>query len=185
MKTEEDHKHIMVTHVNVRVSLVFLLIKLVLLDVVAGVLVLLFFGVLSFALIPEDVRLLIFSNNVGFFILLVAAKIILTIFLVVQWINEYYEITPTKIIYRRGIIWRREDAYNVNQIRSIGVRQSIFGRVFNYGTLFIYDRGVYKYYYFNDLHNPLRYLDILHNILPDADIEKEVIREHIRDTEAE
>ena len=69
--SESKKEMISVTHVNVRVSLVFLLLKLVLLDVLAGVLVLLFFGVLSFGFIPEDFRLLIFSNNVGFFILLV------------------------------------------------------------------------------------------------------------------
>lgn len=184
VKEEENHKHIKVSHVNVRVSLVFLLLKLVLLDVIAGVLVLLFFGVLSFSFIPEDLRLLVFSNNVWFFVLLVIAKIVLTVFVVLQWINEYYEITPIKIFYRRGIIWRKEDIYDLALVRSIGIRQGIFGRIFNYGTLFIYDRGVYKYYYFSDIHNPLRYLDVLHHLLPAVDIEKDVIREHIRDTEA-
>lgn len=184
-KSQEPRKHIVVSHVNVRVSLVFLAVKLVLLDVFAGIFVLLFFGVLSFDFIPQDVRLLIFSNNVGFFILLVVGKILLTIFVVVQWINEYYEITPTKIIHRRGIIWRKEDIYELALVRSIGIKQSLMGRIFNYGTLFIYDRGVYKYYNFNDLHNPLRYLDVLHRLLPDVDIEKDVIREHIHDTETE
>lgn len=185
VKAEENHKYIKVSHVNVRVSLVFLLLKLILLDVVAGVLVLLLFGALSFALIPQELRLLILSNNVGFFILLVVTKIILTIFLVIQWINEYYEITPTKIFHRRGIIWRKEDIYNLAQVRSIGIKQGLFGRIFNFGSLFIYDRGVYKYYYFNDLHNPIRYLDVLHSLRPDVDIEKEIIREHFRDPKAQ
>ena len=180
---DKDEKKIVVTHLNVRVSIVFLMLKLITLDILATFAVLLFFGTLSFDWLSEETWRFIFSKNVGFFITLAAVKILLTLFVVLQWINEYYEITPTKIIYRRGIIWRKEDTYGLSRINAIGVQQGIFGRIFNYGTLFIYDVGVFKYYYLNYVHNPLRYLDVLHNLLPNADIEKEVIREHIRDVE--
>lgn len=180
---EKKNETISVTHVNVRTSIVFLLFKLVLLDILASVLAMLFFGALSFTQLPSEVRLFIFSQNIAYFVILAIVKIILTIFLVMQWLNEYYEITPTKIYYKRGIIWRREDTYELKNVRSIGIKQGVFGRVFSFGTLFFYDRGVYKYYYLNDIHNPLRYLNILHRLLPDTTIEKDVIREHVRDAE--
>lgn len=178
---EKKSETISVTHVNVRISIVFLLFKLVLLDMLAAVLAMLFFGALSFAQLPDEVRLFIFSQNIAFFVMLAIVKIILTVFLVMQWLNEYYEITPTKIYYRRGIIWRKEDVYEFKSIRSIGLKQGIIGRIFSFGTLNFYSRSVYKYYYLNDIHNPLRYLDILHRLLPDVDVEKEVIREHVRE----
>ena len=182
---DKDEKKIVVTHINVRVSIVFLLLKLIALDILATVGVLFFFGVLSIEQLPHETWWFIFSNNVGFFITLATVKILLTLFVVLQWLNEYYEITPTSILYRRGILWRRDDTYNLAKVNALGIQQGIFGKIFNYGTIFFYDVGVFKYYNLNYIHNPLRYLNILHSILPDVDIEKEVVREHVRDVEAE
>lgn len=183
LSSHEDRKRetFPVTHVNVRVSIVLMLLKLILLDIFTTLVALGFFGTLSFAQLPTEARLVVVSQYISYFVILALVKIALTLFVVLQWINEYYEITPTKIIYRRGIIWRKEDIYGLSRINAIGIQQGIFGRIFNYGTLFIYDVGVFKYYYLDYIHNPLRYLDVLHNLLPNADIEKEIIREHIRD----
>ena len=174
-----------VTHVNVRISIVFLITKLLILDIIATFTALLFFGALSLPLFSQETRMFIFSYNIGYFLILAAIKIILTLYIVLQWINEYYEITPERIVYRRGIIWRKVDEYDFVHIRSLGIEQGLFGRVFNFGSLRVFDRGVYKYYYLNYLHNPLLYFDLLRQLLPEADIEKEVVREHVRDVEAE
>jgi len=180
-----QEKKIIVTHVNVRKSIIFLITKLVALDILVTFVVLIFFSPLLVPLSME-IKTQIISYNILYFGLLLFGKILLTLFIVLEWLNEYYEITPTKIFYRRGIIWRKEDTYNLfwdksTRITSIGIQQDFLGRIFNYGTLFFYDRGVYKYYYLHYIHNPLRYLEILHHLLPDADIEKELIREHVRD----
>lgn len=186
----EDEKKIIVTHVNVRQSIVFLITKLMVLDILATFVVLIFFSPLIVPLSTE-IKTQIISYNILYFGLLLFGKIMLTLFIVLAWLNEYYEITPTKIFYRRGIIWRKEDTYDLSRdksskttsITSIGIQQGVLGRIFNYGTLFFYDRGVFKYYYLYYIHNPLRYLEVLHRLLPDAAIEKDVIREHIRDAD--
>ncbi len=172
-----------VTHLNVRESIVFLIGRLFVLDIIATFIALMFFSPFLFPL-PIEVKMKIVGANVWYFLLLASGKIILTLFVVLQWINRYYEITSSKIYYRRGIIWRKEDRYDLTQVRSIGVQQDLLGRIFNFGTLFFYDRGVYKYYYMHYIHNPLRYLDVLHRLLPDVDVEKEMIREHIRDRDS-
>lgn len=169
-----------VTHLNVRESIVFLIVRLLTLDIVATSVALIFFSPFLFPL-PMEIKLQIAGYNIWYFLLLFLVKVILTLFVVLQWLNHYYEITSSKIFYRRGIIWRKEDVYDLAQIRSIGIQQGLLGRILNYGTLFFYDRGVYKYYYLSFIHNPLRYLDVLHRMLPDADVEKDVIRQHIRD----
>lgn len=184
----EKEKKIIVTHVNVRTSIFFLITKLILLDIIATVIVLLFFSPFLFPL-PVEVKTLIVSSNVWYFLLLAFGKIVLTLYIVLSWLNEYYEIKPTQIVYRRGILWRKEDVYDLNprdpavRISSIGIQQGLLGRIFNYGTLFFYDRGTYKYEYLHYIHNPLRYFEILHNLLPNAAMEKEIIREHFRDKE--
>jgi membrane protein YdbS with pleckstrin-like domain len=180
-----NKNHISVTHVNVRVSIVFLLLKLVLLDIIAAVFVIFFFGALSSASIPTEVRLFVFSQNIIYFTLLAVVKVALTIYLVVQWLNEYYEITPTNIHYRRGIIWRREDVFELKNVRTVGIQQGILGRFFSFGTLSFYDRAVYKYYYLSDIHNPSRYLSILRRIVPGAEMEREVVLESFHDKDLE
>lgn len=183
----DQEEKIVVTHVNVRQSIVFLFTKLIALDILATFVALVFFSPLAVPL-PIEMKTQLISYNIWYFGLLLFVKILLTLFVVLEWLNEYYEITPTKIAHRRGIIWRKEDSYDISgeksaKITAIGIQQGVLGRVFNYGTLFFYDRGVYKYYYLYYIHNPLRYLEILHKLLPNADIEKDVIREHVRDKE--
>lgn len=180
-----NQEKIVVTHVNVRQSIVFLITKLIALEIMVTLITLIFFSPFLFPLSIE-IKSQIISYNFLYFGLLFFGKIVLTLFIVLQWLNEYYEITPTKIFHRRGIIWRKEDSYDISRdkntrITAIGIQQGLMGRIFNYGTLFFYDRGVYKYYFLYYIHNPLRYLEILHNLLPDVDVEKDIIREHIRD----
>lgn len=181
---DNNREKIAVTHVNVRQSIVFLIAKLIVLDILATAVVLVFFSPLITP-IPIEIKTQIISYNAWYFIILFFGKFLLTLFVVLEWLNEYYEITPTKIFHRRGILWRREDIYDIslksNKITSIGVKQGLLGRIFNFGTLFFYDRGVYEYYYLYYIHNPLRYLEVLHQLLPNADVEKDIIREHIRD----
>ena len=149
---QDKAKRIVVTHVNVRQSIVFLITKLIVLDILATFTALVFFSPLAIPL-PTEVKTQIISYNIWYFGLLLFGKIFLTLFIVLEWLNEYYEITSTKIFHRRGIIWRRENVYAIisgdksTRITAIGVKQSALGRIFNYGTLFFYDRGVYKYYY--------------------------------------
>ncbi|MDO8583034.1 MAG: PH domain-containing protein [bacterium] len=183
----DQEKKIIVTHVNVRQSIIFLFTKLIALDVLATVIALVFFSPLIVPL-SITIKTQIISYNILYFGLLLFAKILLTLFVVLEWLNEYYEITPAKIFHRRGIIWRKEDVYDLSgnkpdRITSIGIQQGFLGKIFNYGTLFFYDRGLYKYYYLHYIHNPLRYFEILQHLLPDAAIEKNIIREHVRDKE--
>jgi membrane protein YdbS with pleckstrin-like domain len=182
-------KRILVTHVNVRQSIVFLIVKLTILDIFATTTALIFFSPLIIP-ISMEVKTEIISYNIFYFIFLLISKALLSLFVVLRWLNEYYEITPTKVFHRSGIIWRKEDIYDISmdnftRIPSIGIEQGFLGRIFNYGTLFIYDRGTYEYHYLYFIHNPLRYLEILHQLLPNASITKKVVREHIRDKDPE
>ena len=186
--SHENQKKILVTHVNVRQSIVLMIARLVAVDILSTFSILVFFSPLAIPLSIE-IKTQIVSYNIWYFVLLFFMKFVLTLFIVFEWLNEYYEITPTKIFHRRGIILRKEDIYDLSpheksaKITSIGMQQGFLGRIFNYGTLFFYDRGEYKYYYLHYIHNPSRYFTILRHLLPNADIEKDIVREHIHDEE--
>ena len=172
-----------ITHVNIRTSIVFVVLKLAVLDILATATALLFFWAISSGGLNDQTSSFLISNSAFYFLTLAAFKLSFTMYVIIQWLNEYYEITPASVIYRRGIIWRKVDVYDYAHVRSLGIHQSFLGKILNYGSLSIYDRGVYKYYYLSYIHNPHRYFKLLQSLCPNADIEKEVFREHIHDEE--
>ena len=174
----QSDKKITVTNINIRQSIFILLFKLVLLDVISLVMVVAFFSLVS-APFFHGVNDFILSTNGIYFSLLVIIKIGITFYVVLEWLNEYYEIHPDSVIHRSGIIWRKESRYPLRQIRLIKMEQGIFGRIFNYGTIDPYDWDLSKYASMYMIHNPIKYLKILENLAPRASGEKESIREHL------
>jgi membrane protein YdbS with pleckstrin-like domain len=119
----------------------------------------------------------------GFFLILGFVKIIITLFVVLYWLNAYYEIWPNSIIYKRGIIWKKEEKFPFGHIRSIKVEQGVFGKIFCYGTLSLYDYSLRRYATVYLIHNPVKYFHILDGLVPKAEKEKEILREHIVEKE--
>ncbi len=51
-------------------------------------------------------------------------------------------VTNTRLIYKRGLVARSVGEMNIDRIESIGVHQSFWGRIFNFGQLMIRGMGV-------------------------------------------
>jgi uncharacterized membrane protein YdbT with pleckstrin-like domain len=58
-----------------------------------------------------------------------------------QWTTEI-AVTSKRIIYKRGFIRRRTIEMNMDKVESVDVTQSIFGRMFNFGTIVVRGVGV-------------------------------------------
>ncbi len=144
-----------------------------------------YFSPLFFTEVSLDTKIQFVAFNNVYILLLVAAKVVMTLFIVLQWVNEYYEIRTDRLIHRRGVIWRKEDVYEFSHIRSVGVHQGIFSKLFNFGTLRLYDWEMEKHVYIYLVHNPMKYHKILETLLPHVDKEKSTIREHLKDEEFE
>ena len=166
-------------HINIRVSISNMLWKLLFLEVISAI------GLFSVHIFSTDARAIggfvaIVGSYFGwFFAFLVLSKIILTVYIVLDWLNEYYEFDKDFIYHRRGIIWTSEQKYAISNIQSVKLEQGLWGKVFNAGNLRFYDAVVKKEFLIYMIHNPLRYFEILDKMLPKVDAEKEVIREHI------
>lgn len=174
-----DDKKIAVTHLNIRQSIFFLLLKLVILDLIAVFFILIFFSSVSAPFVSESVKLQIVANNMPFFLLLGFIKIVVTLFIVVQWLNTYYEIWPNSIIHKKGIIWKKEEKYPFGHIRLIKIEQGILGRLLTYGTLSLYDYSLRRYASLYLIHNPIKYFHILDGLVPKAEKEREILREKL------
>jgi uncharacterized membrane protein YdbT with pleckstrin-like domain len=173
--TMEEQK-ITLTHLNIRQSIVILLAKLIALDIVLTSLVIgiyWFLTVLESYLQIADTRTFLFLILLGVIGLI---KIVLTVLVILQWLNEYYEITPLYIYHKKGIIFRKTQEYRIDQIRRIEIKDSFLGEIFNYATISIYDLRLNKSVDFYLIHNPTRYANILKQIKPTI----EALEDHTR-----
>ena len=182
--SKNSEPEIVVTHVTIRQSIFFLHLRLVVLEVIAALCLI---GVLTFFITQQTspyVSVFI-AYALPFFLLLIIIKIGFMIFIIVSWLNYYYEITPKEIIFRKGLIFKKEERYMLAHIGSAILDQGLLGRIFNFGTLklFIWTSEKEEYLYL--IHNPIKYQTILEQILPEADKGRREIRGHILEPEVE
>lgn len=59
----------------------------------------------------------------------------------VRWTTEV-AVTNRRIIYKRGFIRRFTIEMNMEKVESVNVDQSVFGRLFNFGDVFVRGTGV-------------------------------------------
>ena len=180
--TEDDEKKIYVTHITIRQSISVLLLKLILIEIMATTAIILFHTFIISTNVV-DVAASIAGNfkifNIPLFLSLVFAKICLTLFVIIGWLNNYYEITPRELIHKKGFIFKKEEKHTLNHLISVKIEHGIMGRIFNYGTLNLYNKELKKDMIIYAIHNPIKYHHILQNLLPAANQEKAILREHI------
>jgi membrane protein YdbS with pleckstrin-like domain len=183
---DNQSKRIIVTHVTIRQSISLLLFRLVVLEVIAAV------GVIFFHSLFVSTNIADIANhtvpnftvfNTPVFILFVLLKTCIMIFIVIQWLNEYHEITPKEIIYRKGLLFKREERNTLEHLGSLEIDQGLLGRIFNYGTIKLFNWATEKDIDLYLIHNPMKYHHILQTLLPDSDRGKRVFREHILEPE--
>lgn len=164
---------IMVTHLTVRQSITILILKLILIDIITAIVFLISHSILFNTQISSDLNINQTVYNTAIFLFLIFAKIFLTIYLVFEWLNEYYEIKPNAIIYKRGIIFRKVKKHDLVLIRAAKVERGLFARLLNYGSINLYDIRLNQEMKLYLIHNPIKYLHILESIIPDLEEEKQ------------
>lgn len=169
---------ISVSHVNVRISISILTLRLIVIEIICSTFLVVFFYPLVYIDNLMDIQTVILSFHSIQFLIVVLIKFILTFYVVFQWVNEYYEILPTKIVHKQGFIFQREQEYNLQNIRSIGLKQGLVGRFFNVGSIDLFEWESRRRFTMQMIHNPLKYFHILESLLPNLDEEKTHIREH-------
>lgn len=181
-KNENEGK-IVVTHITIRQSIFFLVLKLFALEFFAA-LVLVFYYL--FILSPQGVLRdspEIAAFHLPIFLITVFLKTLTMIYVIVLWLEEYYEITTKDVFHRKGFIIKKEERFTLQHIGALKMEQDVLGRVFNYGTLKLYDWAKEQDVYLYLIHNPLKYYKILKELLPDADVEEKMLRRKLIDKE--
>lgn len=159
----------MPTSVTVRQSIFFLIIKLILLDLLLVIFYALFdLSILFIADTNPDIGLILQADWMGFGTLFIvtAAEMIMVIFIVLNWVNEQFEIRNDEIIHRRGILRTREDIHSFRNFAAVTINQSLWGRIINYGTIKLFNPALNHTLLMVRIHNPYKIKNILTEKLP-------------------
>lgn len=165
---------IYVTHINIRQSIFFLVLKLILLDLISAFLAVLYFSSISNKFMPEVINSAILSYNVPFFFALVFLKAVLTIYVIMRWITEYYEVWPHVLMHWSGIIWKNHEKHPFSQMRSVKIEQGFFGKIFGFGTIHLYNWYLKTNTALYLIHNPIKYFNIIESLMPKSEKGKEI-----------
>lgn len=169
-----ENGRIYVTHVTVRESLFILVAKLILIEFIVSSLFVV--GCQAFGCI----------NSISTGILATGGaitKFAFTLYVLIQWLTDYYEITPKGITHLRGLIFQTHQEQIFSHVTSAGIQQGVIGRIFNFGTIRIFNKETKDYYYMYQIHNPYKYFNLINTINPTLDENTQTIREHIVEKE--
>lgn len=166
-------------HVNVRKSISLLLMRLITLEIITAVAVIIFHYLLINVENLNNPSVPTITFNLYLFLPLVFLKLVLICYVILEWHEEYYEISATEVSHYRGYIFKHHEVIKLEHIASVKLEQGILGRVFNYGTIRLHSWYLNTDYFLYQIHNPNKYEHVLGEFTPKADRMKKVIREHI------
>ncbi|MEL7488188.1 MAG: PH domain-containing protein [Pseudomonadota bacterium] len=91
----------------------------------------------------------------------IVGALILLSHMIVLWTTEII-VTSFRFVFKRGLISRNTQEVSLNKIEEITLRQSIWGRIFNYGELVMRGTGV-GVIELPAIDNPIRVRKIIEN----------------------
>lgn len=105
------------------------------------------------------------DQETGGFIIFTAVFLILNfavlVWLLVFWFYRYYIIGPQGISSNMGFLARHTETIDLPAIRSIKVRQSLAGKILNYGTIDLESPLLEKHFILRNVSNPYSHAKLI------------------------
>jgi len=114
--------------------------------------------------------------GVLYFTTLSIIELILILNVVVRWASEEYEVRDDTIVHKRGIFTTSEEKYSLRSLGNASITQSLFGKIFNYGTIRIYSPLLKQDYFISNVHDPRSILTSIEDDLSDKQSKETIIR---------
>ncbi len=99
--------------------------------------------------------------NLYSFITLLIIPSILAIKFILDWLLEFYVISPVEILHRKGILFIRKEIILLKNIEIIKLHQSIIGHLLNYGTVELYAPTISQTFFMYSVATPNEYIKAL------------------------
>lgn len=166
----EKNAKIFITHVNIRQSLSLLVIKLIIIEVI----------VTTLFLVTCNTFTCYSSGLLAVYAIICScAQLILTVMVVSKWMHEYYEISSTGVTHRNGFLRHDKDESKFAHLTAISIEQSFLGQLLNFGTIHLFNKETKEEFYLYQIHNPVKYYQLILNIDPGLDEEKRQFNQKI------
>jgi uncharacterized membrane protein YdbT with pleckstrin-like domain len=150
-----------VVPIIIRRSAIFLFTKLMALEIIAvGIFLALRLPLHLFEFSAQD-NSSIFSVYTSLYIGISIVKIFLIIWIILLWMNEYYEIIPGTLIHKTGIFSTSKKTFSLSNIETNEVKQSLFGGIFHFGSIEIYNPLLKQEFFLVNIPFPQKYLIII------------------------
>jgi len=92
--------------------------------------------------------------------------IVLIVSIVLGWGSHYYAIDNQTVFIYNGVIFTRTINYDMAGIESVEVDQGLLGKIFNFGTLKLFNPHLKRELTFNHIPNPNEEAAFIHHIHP-------------------
>lgn len=87
---------------------------------------------------------------------------------VLSWVNEYYILNPKEVVIKRGLLSSKSTTYEFANLQSMTIQQSFWGRLFNYGTIKLYNPVLRADVYLINIPNPQKSGSIIQQHQPET-----------------
>lgn len=152
----------------IRKSAAILFIRLIAFELLAGLLYLALRVVLRFLDIQLDTELSSDPLSLIKSIFFVAIEMGVAAFVILQWTNNYYILTPFEIKYATGIISKREMNYSIKNLQSVSFEQGLIGRVFNFGNVKAFSPALQKELFLTEVSSPSKLVENIKDVLEEG-----------------
>ncbi|MBI2617571.1 PH domain-containing protein [Candidatus Gottesmanbacteria bacterium] len=155
------------TPIILRQSVICLSIRLIVLQLLFTTLYILILLPVNILSLSPQIRLLSYPVISIAFILVLVFQLYLTLKIILNWLGEYYIVGSREIIFRTGIIDHKEKIYSLSHIESITYNQNFWERLFNYGTIRLFNPVLKQHIHLDCIKNPGKYVRVLEQTMHD------------------
>jgi uncharacterized membrane protein YdbT with pleckstrin-like domain len=100
-------------------------------------------------------------------ILLQIVNLYFLLTVILSWINEYYILNPKEVIIKTGVFTSQSVTYEFANLQSMTVNQSVWQKIFNFGTIRLFNPVLKEEIYLSNIPDPVKFGNIIQQHQPD------------------
>lgn len=152
----------------IRKSAAVMFIRLIMFELLAGILYVLLRMGLRYLDIQLDTEFSLTPLALVKSLFFMTVEIGVAGFVILQWINNYYILTSNEIKYITGIVSKKEMNYSLKNIQSVSFEQGLIGRILNYGSVKIFSPALQQELFLNEVPYPSQVVDNIKDVLEES-----------------
>ena len=149
----------------IRKSTIVMLLRVILFELLSGVLYVLLRIGLQLIDIQFDSELSLTPIALFKSFLFMTAEITIAVYVILHWLSNYYALSSKEITYVTGMVSKRENSYSLANVQSVSFEQGLVGRILNYGTVKIFSPVLKQELYMTEVSNPRQIVDHVKDLL--------------------